>query len=159
MSAMVSSVFRGSMIVHVVLHGRSFPTDDEWEAFVAERGDLLSADGAARLRGLVISDGGAPTSRQRTMYRERSGRVSVAVAQVTQSRLALGIAVAMSWVNPSLKSFAPRDFPRALRHIGLPEGEWPLLALHLDGERARIQVDTLDAINTQALRASAHPPG
>jgi hypothetical protein len=154
MSTMVSSVFRGSMIVHVVLHSRSFPTDAEWDEFVAERGELLDAVGSARLRGLVISDGGAPTARQRTMYRERSGRVTVPSAQVTSSRLALGIAVAMSWVNPSLKSFAPRDFARALRHIGVPEEEWRLLAVHLDGERVRLPCEALDAVNTQALRAA-----
>jgi len=151
---MVSSVFRGSMVVHIVLHTRSFPSDGEWEAFVSERAALLDSDGAGSLRGLVVSDGGAPTSRQRTLYRELSGRVTVPTAQVTSSRLALGIAAAMGWVNPALKSFAPRHFERALRYLGVPQEEWPPLGDHLRGELERLPVDALFAINTLALRAA-----
>jgi hypothetical protein len=156
MATMSSSVFRGSrLVVHVALHNRSFPEDAEWQKLCDELAALLGElGGAERLRALVVTDGGAPTSKQRSVLRTAANDTRVKAALVTSSRLALGIGTAIGWINTSLKSFAPKDFAKAVRYLDLPEDEWPLLAAHLAAMRTGLQVDTLDAINTRALRVA-----
>lgn len=153
---MVSSAFYGSQAVVVALHGRAFPTDAEWDEYLAIVRTVKAKYGGpvGRMRGLAITDGGGPTSRHRALLVDLIQGERGVGSVVTASRLALGIGRALSWIHPDIKTFAPRDYSRALRHIGLLEEEWPALGEHLAEQRSRIHVDALNEIDAQ-LRAAA----
>jgi hypothetical protein len=156
MASMVSSAFYGSRAIVVALHGRAFPTDAEWEEYLAIVRVVMAQYGGAvgKMRGLAITDGGAPTSRHRALLVDLLRGERAVGSVVTSSRLALGVGRALSWIHPDIKAFSPRDYPRALRHIGLPEEEWPALGEHLAAQSPRLHVDALTDINAQ-LRAEA----
>jgi transposase len=155
MATMATSAFHGSRVIVVALHTRSFPSDAEWDDYLAIVRAAFARHGATGLvRGLAITDGGGPTARQRTLLVDMLQDEKAIGSVVTSSRLALGIGRALSWVHPEIKTFSPRDYPRALRHIGLPDEEWPALSDHLAAERVRIHVDALMEIDAQ-WRAAA----
>jgi hypothetical protein len=121
---MVSTLWSGSRTILVALNGRSFPSDAEWSDYMALARRGLEA--GARFRALSISDGGGPTGAQRHEAATLAGSDPHA-ALVSSSRLARGIATALSWFFPSFKVFAPREIARALRWLDLPEAEVPAL--------------------------------
>jgi hypothetical protein len=156
MATMVSSAFYGARAIVLALHGRAFPTDAEWDDYLAVVRTVMAKYGGAvgMMRGLAITDGGAPTSRQRALLVDLIQGERAIASVVTTSRLALGVGKALSWIHPAIKTFAPRDYPRALKHLGLPESEWPAFGEHLARQRPLIQVEALDEIDSQ-LRAVA----
>jgi hypothetical protein len=121
---MAFTTWRGSVTVLIALHGRSMPSDEEWRRYF-EAGKQLYAPGAdlSRVRALNLTDGGAPSARQREQIREHMGDRELYWAIVTTSRFARGVATALGWFYPRFKAFAPQDFHRATRFLGIPEGE------------------------------------
>lgn len=106
-----------------VLHGREPPTDAEWDGWLG----VLRAEAAARSgdfsrsSNLVLSDGGGPSTAQRT---EVNNIVAVAtveprVALVTESVVVRTLARGLSLFNPSFAVFDPASFRRAVIHVGL----------------------------------------
>jgi len=155
MATMVTSAYYGARTIVVALHGRAFPTDAEWDEYLVVVRDAFARHGESGLvRGLAITDGGAPTSRQRALLVEVLRGERAVGSVVTSSRLALGVGRALSWIHPEIKTFAPRDYPRALKHLGLPEAEWPAFAEHLAAQRPLIHVEALNEIDSQ-LHAAA----
>jgi hypothetical protein len=118
---MVSGEWRGSRPVVLALHGRSFPGDAEWADYLAVSARALAA--AETAVGLAITDGGAPTSRQRLELRRSFAGRNPRGAVLSTSRLARGIGAAIALFNPSVRVYAPRDIFAAARHLGLHEDE------------------------------------
>src|SRR5215470_10452637 len=115
MPTMATSVYEGSLVIVVALHGHAFPSDADWTEYVSVVRDVLAEQGpTGRARGIAITDGGGPTARQRALFVEASEGAKIIGAVVTASRLARGIGRALSWVHPEIKAFAPREGIRAL---------------------------------------------
>lgn len=136
---MVHYVWRGSLTVIGALNGRNMPTDDEWDSFVATYSGVCDARGKdlSHVTSMAISDGGAPTSKQRQKIAAAVGTDRrLRWVLLSTSRLARGVAVALSWFQPDFKVYAPEDFHRALRFLGLHDDEGPsLLAAIREADR------------------------
>jgi hypothetical protein len=124
---MVSTVWCGrSLRVIIGLNGTEFATDEDWADWMAlVRGHLADDPQLLRSRSLVFSDGGSPTARQRREVIEACDGVRAIGSIVSSSRLVRGVGTALSWFMPEVKYFAPRDYRRALRHIGIEDDEEP----------------------------------
>ena len=123
---MVSGEWRGSRRVTLALHGRSFPTDEEWAEFIALVRRVFDEVGwsTEKVVGIAVTDGGAPTARHRLQLREMfAGHEAARAALLTTSRLARGIGIAVSLFLPRVRIFAPRDVGAAARHLGLRDDE------------------------------------
>jgi hypothetical protein len=122
---MVHGWWRGSLTVMVVLNARVLPSDAEWEAYVEDFSAAFqkkSAD-ASRVYALAVSDGVAPTARQRERLAAMVGDRPVRWVLLSTSRFARGVATALSWIKPDFKAYAPADFSRGARFLGIPETE------------------------------------
>jgi hypothetical protein len=124
---MVTSLWRGSWLtVIVALNGPEFASEDDWAAYMTVvRGCRAEDPMLARTRNLALSDGGSPTARQRREVIEATDGARPVGAIVSTSRLVRGVGVALSWFMPEVKFFAPGDYRRALRHIGVPDADEP----------------------------------
>ncbi|MDP1824250.1 MAG: hypothetical protein Q8L48_13435 [Archangium sp.] len=108
--------------VMVVALGAQNPTDAEWDETVAVGRQLLEAAGrdASRTGGIVFTDGGSPSSRQRQKARELYGEKPPSLALVTDSVVARGAAAIFSLFWPSGNAvFSSSDWEKALRHAGI----------------------------------------
>jgi hypothetical protein len=135
-------------------------SDAEWHEFMTLAEQMFAEVGNdfSRVRSLAISDGGGPTARQRQALVTRFPVHQFPGAVVTSSRLARGIANALGWFYPSIKTFAPGDFGRALAHIGINDAEAADLVRTIAVANEAIGVETVGAIRPPArLRASTSP--
>jgi hypothetical protein len=106
------------------LHNKETPTAEEWDEYVrvlAEAMGMLKGDSSG-IRGLSISDGGAPNARQREqvnafMRRHTKGRGYIAI--VTSDSIVRGIVKALSWFNPYARAFAPGELEQAIEYLRL----------------------------------------
>lgn len=133
------TVFRGSLTVVVCLNGRQLPTDDEWDRYLECIRGLIAETGGdlGNVRGMAISDGGAPSARQRKLLDEVTGARSMRWTLLSISRFARGVGAALAWLQPDFNAYAPSGFARAARFLGVPDGEQPaLLATIRDLDRA-----------------------
>jgi hypothetical protein len=111
------------------LHTDKDPPDDLWRRAMGETEEALqrAASLGGEVKALVVSDGGAPTLRQRSrltqIYDYRPYKLSV-VTTVMSNPVKRGIAMAMRWFNPSLSMYQPQEMTAALAHLGLTE-HWP----------------------------------
>ncbi len=157
---MVSALWRGSRWVLIALNGRSMATDGEWQEYLtlADQMFVEVADDLTRVRALSISDGGAPTSRQRQALVARFPDRQFPVAVVTSSRLARGIGTALAWFYPAIRTFGPREFTRALVYLGIPDAEVPALWRAIVEANERISVATVLEIGSQTglSRCASH---
>lgn len=125
---MVYSVWRGSVTLLISIHGRALVADDEHDAYIVELGRLLAEpDAGAPLRVVGISDGGAPTARQRAevthLMKGRTSSEPIPWALISRSRFARGVALGLSWLLEGYKAFAPEELRRALRYLGVKGNE------------------------------------
>jgi hypothetical protein len=97
------------------------PTNEEWEEFLK----LLKSRGEhfAKLRILVVTDGGGPNAPQRKLLEETLKGRPVRVAIVTDSAKSRFIASAVSLFNRDHKGFAKGEIQNAYRHLGLTPSE------------------------------------
>jgi hypothetical protein len=114
----------GELTLLVSLHTAAPPGDDwiPYERLLREHKQRVNGD-IARLRVLVVSDGGAPDTRQRhTMQNEiwqgRPVKVSV-LTNSLKNPVVRGIATALSWMNPGFKICNPSDLRGGLVHLEL----------------------------------------
>jgi hypothetical protein len=104
------------------LHGGQPPLDHEWQASIdayqaceEEHGDI------SRVRILVVTDGGAPSSRQRGKLNDfLKGRI-LPISVISDSALVRGVVTAFSWFNPKIRSFPPRLAWQACEHVNVPQ--------------------------------------
>lgn len=117
-------VLLGDVITGLMLIGSLDPMDDE----LAQLLDSLSAQMVQsgtmleRVRLMTITDGGAPTVRQRARIGEwlagRHMKVSI-VSRDYDNPVKRGITTAVQWINPSLGFFRPTEIHQALAHVDL----------------------------------------
>lgn len=137
----------------VAVHTSEPPSEAEWNGWVA----LLERCGRAveqdlwRLPNLVVTDGGAPSTAQRTAVNVliAQAKTMPPVAVVTDSILVRTLLRGFSIFNPRMRGFAPADFAAAIAHLGLPASEAPSLiqaCRRLARELSPSSVKTADAL-------------
>lgn len=136
----------------IAVHTASAPSDLEWDrwlAFLDENGKQMNGD-LARLPNLVFTDGGAPSTAQRTAVNMRiaQGVTLPPVAVVTNSVVVRTILRGLSVFNPGTRAFAPTDLENALTHLDVPLSETKSIlqaAKRLEMEIGAGSVSTVDA--------------
>lgn len=137
-NTVVKQVSAGDCEVIMFLHTRHALSREEWNESLALIGRCAKAGDFRRLRVLVVSDGGGPDATQRAELQELFKRQDhlLKTSVMLTSVIARGIVAAVSWFNPHIKSFSPRQFGEALSHLGLPSATAPRL-LHEFSEMQR----------------------
>jgi hypothetical protein len=126
---LLSKLWSGpSMSVIVALTGPTFIAEDDWAEYMRLVRARLAADPTLEhSRNLTLSDGGSPTARQRREVIEATHGTRAIASVISSSRLVRGVGTALSWFIPELKVFGPREYRRALRHLGIPYDREPSL--------------------------------
>ena len=134
MEMAMSVLKRGQLDVLLWLHTTKNPPALEWERACEQIAELKSNSQGdiSRIRSLVISDGGAPNSTQRSrlfgdIFEHRACKLSV-VTPVLSNPIKRGVATAIGWLNPAFRAYEPVRWPEALAHIDVAdqiEGIWP----------------------------------
>jgi hypothetical protein len=114
-----------SYSVALWLHTDVDPPKDEWNVAL----DHLIAETKTmrvdQMRHLVISDGAAPSTAQRSrmnkeLARDQPLRLAV-ITTVLSNPIKRGVATALSWANPQIKFFQPAQAHAALAHVDLAD--------------------------------------
>jgi len=109
------------------VHGKLPPTDREWEDVLWLVKD--AADRHGHIRGIVVTQGGRPSSAQRARSVDPAkAPVSTpgTIAFVTESALVRGVLTAYEWITPKRykgvwesRAYHPRDLRKAVQWLGL----------------------------------------
>jgi hypothetical protein len=102
----------------LALHGEAAPSDAEWEPYLDAIPRVLAHPSGM---GIVLTDGGTPSSAQRERMRRKDGGAVRCNAIITDNAIVRGVVTAVSWFNPKICAFAPDDFSRACQLIGLDD--------------------------------------
>jgi len=106
----------------VVVHNRDFPTDAEWDAYLQALEAHLSH--RHERRSLVLTEGGAPSSKQRArMSAVINDAVAAPTAVVSSSSAVRATVGALHFSNAAIHAFEPGDLDGAMAHLGLSESE------------------------------------
>lgn len=119
---MKSMAFRQVRGIVIAAHTDRDPTDEEYVAYC----EFCLVLPKHVDRYLVVSEGGAPTPKQRATTNEtlkKRGQPQSTVAVVTPKTIVRGIVTALSWFNPNIKSFAPTELAAAMRYLKLSPTE------------------------------------
>jgi hypothetical protein len=121
---LVMNILRvGDVHVALWLHTEQDPPESAWDEANARVEQLINSEPGLCLRGLIVTDGGAPSMKQRAqvyaMLRRAKGKFSV-VTTVMSSPIKRGVATALRLVNPGFAFFRPEDFRAALEHVDVP---------------------------------------
>ena len=114
-------------LVGLMLTSEIDPPEDEWERAlgVLQRQIRNAKVEAEQLRLLSITQGGAPTTRQRAglkvAFAGRHPKVSV-VSAALDNPLKRGVATAIRWINPQVAFYDPLQIREALAHLDLSHG-------------------------------------
>jgi hypothetical protein len=111
----------------VSAHTAASPTNEQWEHYLLVAKKMIDQIGFSALRGIVFSDGGAPTSSQRERLNIFLEGRSARTAIVSGSQIVRGVVTALGWFNPQIKTFSPSRVREALAHIGFAESSVPSL--------------------------------
>lgn len=140
--------------IFIALHPKTAPADADWGEWTA----LLEAYGKAHAwnlgnsTNLVVTDGGAPSTAQRTTINTLIAQAKSlpSVAIVTDSAVVRGIVRALSIFNPRVRVFSPSDIVLAGAHLGLAPRDLPALISTCDeiesAQLGRGAVESLQAI-------------
>jgi hypothetical protein len=128
----------GSTIIGV--HTKVAPSDAEWKEYIQLCKKVADDAGFPALRGLSITDGGAPTSTQRALANEFLEGRSAPTAILSSSSIVRGVVTAMSWFNPKIKSFAPVRAREALAYIDFPTNQIGSLCARLRDMKSSVGV-------------------
>ena len=107
------------------LHDANDPSMAQWtdicKQLVEHRRGV--SDPGARIRHLVLTDGGGPNAKQRQMlWKETYAGVRIPFVAVTHSLdnpVKRGLATAITWINPVFRAVPPSMAQAALEHVGL----------------------------------------
>jgi hypothetical protein len=108
--------------VLLFLHTADPPTVEEWRDCMQRMREYAKTIDVKRLSVLVISDGGGPDSLMRgelTDFYEHTGH-TLRTSVIATSVIVRGIVTALSWFNPQMKAYSPKQMPSALKHLNLP---------------------------------------
>lgn len=133
----------GEVMLNVTTAGHV--NDELWASFVAELGahDYKCYIGAS----LGVLEVNALQRKEAAAALRGNG---VAVAIITDDVLVRGVVTAVSWLGANVKSFAWRDFDRALGRLGVSERKDDLVPLL---ERLRSEVVAEEAERKRVRRA------
>jgi hypothetical protein len=96
------------------------PSDDEWARWMTAASNLEHEVGQFRL--LVVTEGGHPTKPQ--LDRLRAVNKKNPPTAIVSSSLALRfMGTALTFVNPTIRCFSPKELDEAFDHIGLVSAE------------------------------------
>lgn len=104
----------------VWLAGKQGPQADEWQAYTKDVFELGSTLPGKQIAILVVTDGGGPSTVQRTDFVEAMGEVKVRTAVLSCSTLVRGIVTVFNWFNVQNKVFAPKDVIGAFEFAQIP---------------------------------------
>jgi hypothetical protein len=145
-TTITTTTLLGDKAVVIWLHTAADPLPEEWALGVEKTCVLKSQGSIERIRGFVVSDGGAPNVAQRRQLGEIFGGRPNKVSLVTNSLanpVKRCVATAVSWINPAFKAVPPSRWRDALRHLDL-EGEIAsLLAILRDLQKELPRVTSL----------------
>jgi len=135
MSSSIVGVGRYRLVI--AMHTAEDPSAQEWSEFerMLEPETSQKPTWGATLRCLAVSDGGAPSTRQRHSLLNETLRGSALktalLTDVLSNPFKRGIVKALSWMNPGFKAFGSSELPQALAYLDLtPELEvvWSVLS-------------------------------
>lgn len=102
--------------VLLALHAEAAPSDAEWDKYLdAMPGVLAHPNGV----GMVLTDGGTPSTAQRERMRKKDAGAVRCNAIITDRPVVRCVVTAVSWFNPKVCAFAPREFLQAFSFLGL----------------------------------------
>ena len=102
----------------LLVHGEEPPSNADWSDYLAFLGE--KADSASP-RCLVVTDGVAPTPKQRAGLNDlvvAYGR-PVPTAVITHSPVARAAVALLGWFNSAIRSFAPNELSAALSYLDI----------------------------------------
>ncbi len=138
--------------VLLALHTGKSPSQAEWDGWCSLlRSSAESVEGdLARFANLVVTDGGAPSTAQRTTVNSLivQGKNLPRVAVVTDSLAVRTIARGFSLFNPLLKVFRPEDFPAAMEFLTVTSWQRAVVAALLDLERRELGVGAVHTLRS-----------
>ena len=110
---------------HVIawLHDELDPTRVEWQASY-DKIESYKEEHSCKLNNvvmLVVTDGGAPNAYERGQMADQFPVASAVVTTVLTNPIKRGIATAIGWTNPRFLFTEPKQWQRALEHIGIGE--------------------------------------
>ncbi len=122
MSGIEYEAFRDLVVCAI---GRDNPTDPAWDTYA----DFLvqqQREGKPP-RGLVVTQGGAPTPSQRRLLDARLGAAAASsrVAVLTDSTFARGVVNAFALIQRGYRAFARDDLDEALRFVDVSPSDAP----------------------------------
>jgi hypothetical protein len=143
----------GELRVTLWLHNADNPTDAEWAAALERVATLKRTVGGdlSNIRGVVLSDGGAPNTLQRgdLFVKLLEGKSRAAATSLALSNpLMRGIGTAISWLNPSFKVYPPDRFDLALEYLNLAEYRNQIIAEFDKLQSGMVANKTLAAIKS-----------
>lgn len=103
--------------VAIAVHTEQAPSDGEWDGWI----ELCAKESPHRLGFLVFSDGGGPSSVQRSKLSRIPELKRIPSAVVTSSAVGRGIVTAVSWLGTKVRAFAPVNVRDALDYLRVPE--------------------------------------
>jgi hypothetical protein len=103
--------------VVIGVHTERAPSDDEWDGWI----ELCAKRTPHRLGFLIFSDGGGPSSVQRSKLSRIPELKTIPSAVVTSSAVGRGIVTAVAWLGTKVRAFAPVNVRDALDYLRVPE--------------------------------------
>jgi tRNA A-37 threonylcarbamoyl transferase component Bud32 len=142
--------------VCVWLHTANDPAPEEWTQHCGIVADLVrrKAGDLTRVRGFVVSDGGGPNALQRRQVLKAWGdsvRTAVVTPVFMSGFLKRGITIALSWIQPNLRFFAPLDILRAIEHIGIDKAGFKAMLTSMREMEAHLVANRTLEILTSAI--------
>lgn len=102
----------------VAVHGRGTPTEDEWERYLGY--DPAPGDPEVT-RVLVLTYGGKPSPRLRSVLNSVRKRRRVRVAVVTDLAPIRAVVTGMSLFNPDIRAFRRAELDSAFAYLQVAE--------------------------------------
>jgi hypothetical protein len=110
----------------VLKESKEAPSDEEWDDFLLALKTLRKR--GSEIRGLIVTDGGGPSSSQRVRLKEVLQGAAIRSAVVSDSIKVRFIASAIMLISKNHASFTTKELYRAYDHLGLSAEERPGVA-------------------------------
>jgi hypothetical protein len=128
----------------IALHTVAAPSREEWAAFM----ESIRAVPPARLRVLAVTDGGGPSTVQRSEFVKYLAGEKVRIAVMSDALVVRGIVTALSWFTDKIEIFSPDHFAEATAHLDISSTRHDVVK-----ERLRA-MSTLLSAPVRAMRAA-----
>jgi hypothetical protein len=151
----------GDVHIALWLHTAEDPPADAFDAACVEIQEYKRSHPGVlgKMRMLVITDGGSPSSRQRAQLNagalDRMGVKTAAITTQLNNPVKRRIAQAILWTQPLFKAYAPSQWRDALSYLGIDDPA-------VFEEAARVAaglskpLETLDAIRADIQAQATH---